>query len=206
MAGSRKSFPCTSRKQIVDVLKNDYTPPPSETVRNAVNASLYEGKATLDLAEAVTMRLPANTRRLISIGNPEGWDVDFFYCGGTNAATNEAKARLAATALGQMSGERIAPGIVLGNVQVMAREEHDQVADAPTEGEGAIVLTDNTLGKVEAVSAILTTLGDWGQQRHETKESATPKRWYIQFFDCQPRGRSIRDAVTRLRPDTTLRQ
>lgn len=166
--------------RIVASIAGVYIKPDTPEVKTAVVDTISSGKITPALATAISR---------VSVGVPSGWDVDFFWCDGNNAARNKAAAEAGAAALAQTPGEKLTPSVRLGTIQVMARASHTQVADAPQAGTGAFILSDASTGKSEAVDAILSTLSARGQARYKVLNSATPKRWYVQIFDCSPPAR-----------------
>lgn len=187
-----------SCKVIVELLGEAYTPPKDEAAKTAVDESLEEGTTTPQLATAAKAALSPQLRALVILGNPKGWDIDFNYCGGINAAANEAKARAAAGALGQNPGETIAPGVTLGNIRVRPVSSASQTAGAPGPGGGTIVLTDTGTGKTEAVNAMLATLTQRGVAGYTVRQMSSGPKWSIQFYNCAGLSPKFMGAATKV--------
>lgn len=191
---------------IVGVLGSAYSPPQSDTVKEAVDDSLNQGTASPELANAAKATLSPQLRNLVIVGNPKGWDIDFNFCEGPNAAANEARARAAANALGQNPGDTIAPGVMLGTIRVRPFATPGQPDGAPGPGGGAVVLSDSSSGKADAVNAVVATLAQRGVPGYAVRSSATQQKWSIQFYNCAAVRPNFRDAVTRVQLPVTIKQ
>ncbi|MGB7654177.1 MAG: hypothetical protein WBL74_01730 [Novosphingobium sp.] len=183
---------------IVGILGSAYSPPQSETVKEAVDDSLNQGTASPELANAAKATLSPQLKALVIVGNPKGWDIDFNFCEGPNSAANEARARAAANALGQTPGETIAPGIMLGTIRVRPLTTSGQPDGAPGPGGGAVVLSDSSSGKADAVNAVVATLTKRGVPGYAVRPSASQQKWSIQFYNCAAPRPPFRDVTTRV--------
>lgn len=194
----RKTLDQPTCEAIVGILGSAYSPPQSETVKEVVDDSLNQGTTSPEFASAAKATLSPQLKALVINGNPKGWDIDFNYCNGPNVAANEARARAAATALGQNPGETIAPGIMLGTIRVRPRAATGIPDGAPGPGEGAAVLSDSSPGKADAVIAVMGTLAKRGVQGYAVRSSATQQKWSIQFYQCTAPRPQFRDVTTRV--------
>lgn len=190
-----KTLDATTCGRIVDAIADVHAEPQTAEVKDAVTTALDTGKVPTALANAVKKSVLTTPITQIVKGDPKGWDIDFLWCDGDNAAANQAAAQAAAQALGASPGEQIAPGVRLGRIRAAARSAVGVAADAPGEGSGRIILTDGSSGKDEAAAAIVKTLYARGVPDYTMQSSATPKSWYIQLFNCAPRPTKINPAM-----------
>lgn len=146
-------------------------PPASPQVQAAVETSLKSGQLSTTLATVLRQRVQ------LTAGDAKGWDVSIRWCEGLFARRNEARAMATARALAQTPGERIAPGVTLGRIEVT------RTATRP--GGGAFVAGDGTAGEAEAAAAIRATLAARGADHYRVQQVIARSRWQIEVYECE---------------------
>lgn len=146
----------------------------SEAVEQEIAGSLGAGEVPADLASRVQVAPVVKGRTRLTSGDPDGWDVVFRWCTGTFAKTSEAKARAAAAALARVPGERIAPGVKLGAVELTPIDR--------VRAYGQFIATDAS--RADATAAIRATLAARGFDRYGTREMAATGKWRIDVYQC----------------------
>ena len=155
-----------------------------EAVEREIAGSLGAGEVPADLASRVQVAPVVKGRTRLTAGAPDGWDVVFRWCTGVDAKRSEAKARAAAAALARVPGERIAPGVKLGAVELTPIDR--------VRGYGAFIATDASRAK--AAAAIRATLAARGFDRYGVREMAATGKWRIDVYQCEVTVGTPRDA------------
>jgi len=151
--------------------------------RAQVSRELASGTVTPSTVSQVSGALPTTADRVVTLGDPKGWDVDVFWCGGANGAAMADNAKRAAAVLASAGGAPIAPGISVGRVRV--RELKTSNPRMPQPGGGAYVSIDNMAGKRDAVAAITERLKAQAGFTYQPRPTGSRLANYISLFECR---------------------
>ncbi len=120
---------------------------------------------------------------MVARGPSTGWDVDVFWCKGTNQDKDYAVARASAGVLSDYAAnsKALAPGIVLGRVRL--RPWPETMRDGSF--KGLIVVSDAAKGEDEVRNVIANLLSTRQKVTFQPRRSvgnATP--FYLSVFAC----------------------
>jgi len=187
---ARRSF--VGKSAVPDDARVAVVPPPmpARAPDAADKKSAAPGRPTVQ-PDSAPLALPGDTVTL-SPPSPSGWDIDIFWCQGSNAAANQAQA----LALGQgvaplaRAGRSIGPGVTLGRVRVRPVALAYQRLPGSPAIAGTWIIHDTGVGELEAATALQQIFNTQaGADKFALRQSAGAQtRWYLSAFVCTAAG------------------
>jgi hypothetical protein len=165
--------------QYVDALAGLQPPPSTPAFKEAVAKAIESGQ----VAPAVVAQVDSSVRRqgdqIVALGDPRGYDIDFFWCA---PSKNASRARVLANRLA--ASKSIAAGAPIGRVRV--RSMSSAVKSSATYREHSTTvgaeLTELQIG--ERVAALLNVYEGGGDSFSVLQTGYTPTPYYLSVFVC----------------------
>ena len=157
----------------------------SEIVQ-AITSAQSQVAALENLSVSGAVDTPVRPATVIARGLPSGWDVDVFYCTGSNDASMKARALQIVNALGSAakSEQALAPGVKLGRIQLRELTPEMRKNGKWFDTRDAVV-RDGQSGEDETARALQAYLMKTQQISLELVVSnGRPTKWYVSIDVC----------------------